>query len=121
MAVNYNSWTVAKLEKEKDKIEKAIRSKEGKERKKALSEMMAVARKNGFDVKDLIGDLGNGAPGGTKKARGKKAGSGRSTGKVAPKYRNPEDPDVTWSGRGRKPKWIEAELEKNGSLDGVAI
>jgi DNA-binding protein H-NS len=26
--------------------------------------------------------------------------------RVAPKYRHPENPDVTWSGRGRKPQWF---------------
>lgn len=25
---------------------------------------------------------------------------------VAPKYRHPENPAVTWSGSGRKPKWF---------------
>ena len=120
MTVNYSSWTVAKLEKEKTRIEKAIASKEGKERKKALAAMKAAAKKNGFDVSELLDDLGAGG-GASGKARGKKkAASRRSTGKVAPKYKNPED-GTTWSGRGRKPKWIEAEIAKNGNLEGVAL
>jgi len=37
----------------------------------------------------------------------RKAGSGaRSSGKVAPKYRNPANGE-TWTGRGKAPKWIE--------------
>ena len=119
MAVNYSGWTVAKLEKEKLKIEKAISKKEGKERQKALADMKAAAKKNGFDVSELIGDLGTAGPG---RPRGKKKASARrSTGKVAPKYRNPDDPSVTWSGRGRKPKWVEAHLEKHDDLDAVTI
>ena len=26
---------------------------------------------------------------------------------VASRYRNPDNPDVTWSGRGRRPKWFD--------------
>jgi DNA-binding protein H-NS len=35
----------------------------------------------------------------------------KKTAKVAPKYRNPDDPGQTWTGRGRKPNWLVAELE----------
>jgi DNA-binding protein H-NS len=31
--------------------------------------------------------------------------------KVAPKYRNPENPKETWSGRGVKPRWLAALVE----------
>jgi len=47
---------------------------------------------------------------GGKKAAGKKG----STGTVAPKYRDPSDPSVTWSGRGRQPVWFAAALKKRG-------
>lgn len=40
---------------------------------------------------------------------------------VAPKYQNPDDASQTWTGRGRKPKWVEAHLEQGGSLDAIAI
>ena len=31
--------------------------------------------------------------------------------KVLPKYRNPTKPAETWSGRGKQPRWIRAQLE----------
>src|SRR5512132_626361 len=31
-------------------------------------------------------------------------------GKAVQKYRNPDDPGETWSGRGRPPKWVQAAL-----------
>lgn len=40
---------------------------------------------------------------------------------VAPKYQNPEDPSQTWSGRGRKPGWVEELLAAGGSLDDCLI
>lgn len=119
MAV-YSSWTVTQLEKEKDKIEKAIAAKDGKERKKAIAAMTAAAKRNGYDVKELLADFTGSSGSGVSKVSKKKSASGKKTGKVAPKYKNPAD-GVTWSGRGRKPKWIEAHLAKHGNLDKVAL
>ncbi len=35
---------------------------------------------------------------------------------MAPKYRHPENTEITWSGRGRKPAWIVEGLEAGKSL-----
>ncbi|MEZ5450699.1 MAG: H-NS histone family protein [Thiolinea sp.] len=40
---------------------------------------------------------------------------------IPPKYRNPEDDSQTWTGRGRKPKWVEAYLQQGKDLDDLAI
>jgi len=40
---------------------------------------------------------------------------------VSPKYRNPDNPDETWAGRGRKPKWVEDHLARGASLDDLLI
>jgi len=118
---SYSTWTLAKLEKEKNKIEKAIAAKDGKERKAALAQMKAIAQRSGFDVSELLSDMGGALKAVGTKTRATSAGkAGKKTGKVAPKYKNPED-GVTWSGRGRKPKWIEAHLAKHGNLDKVAL
>jgi DNA-binding protein H-NS len=34
----------------------------------------------------------------------------RSYPEVQPKYRNPEQPSETWSGRGKRPRWVDAQL-----------
>ncbi|WP_413465895.1 H-NS family nucleoid-associated regulatory protein [Janthinobacterium sp. GW458P] len=36
-------------------------------------------------------------------------------------YRNPENPDQQWIGRGRQPLWVKSWLEKHQSLDGIRI
>lgn len=49
--------------------------------------------------------------------RGGKAGKPGRTGKrgsVAPKYRNPDDPSQTWTGRGKQPLWFAAAIKKRG-------
>jgi DNA-binding protein H-NS len=35
---------------------------------------------------------------------------------VAPKYRNPDNPSETWSGRGRQPRWLTAALKTGRKL-----
>jgi len=40
--------------------------------------------------------------------------------KVAPKYRNPANPEQTWTGRGVSPTWVQA-LKATGALDSALI
>ena len=37
------------------------------------------------------------------------------------KYANPANRAETWTGRGRKPRWVEAALKSGKSLDDLAI
>src|SRR5215468_9064064 len=46
---------------------------------------------------------------------------GGMRGKVAPKYRNPENPGETWAGRGLKPRWLAAALKSGKKLDDFVI
>ncbi|MCW2283349.1 DNA-binding protein H-NS [Rhodoblastus acidophilus] len=41
--------------------------------------------------------------------------------KVVPKYRNPASPDETWSGRGKRPKWLVKALAAGHTLDEFKI
>src|SRR3546814_19871123 len=49
----------------------------------------ALAKENGYTINELFG--------------GVKA-TGKATAKVAPKFRNPANPDHTWRGRGKHPR-----------------
>ena len=40
---------------------------------------------------------------------------------IKPRYVNPNDPVVTWSGRGRKPAWFEACLASGMTIDQLEI
>ena|ERR1700752_859648 len=40
---------------------------------------------------------------------------------VSPKYRNPERPSETWSGRGKQPRWLVAHLKSGRRIDDFAI
>ena len=41
--------------------------------------------------------------------------------KVPPKYRNPERPSETWSGRGKQPRWVGAHLRSGMKVDDILI
>ena len=58
--------------------------------------MTDVAKEYGFDIRELID--------------GRKKG-GKGT--VAVKYRDPKNPENTWTGRGRMPRWMAAATTGN--------
>ena len=41
--------------------------------------------------------------------------------KVLPKYQNPKNPTQKWSGRGRQPHWVRAQLKAGKKLDHFRI
>ena len=40
---------------------------------------------------------------------------------VVPKYRNPDDSSETWSGRGKRPRWLVALLKAGKQIDDFRI
>jgi DNA-binding protein H-NS len=41
--------------------------------------------------------------------------------KVLPKYQNPKNPTEKWSGRGRQPHWVRAQLKAGKRLEHLLI
>lgn len=41
--------------------------------------------------------------------------------RVPPKYRHPENKDLTWTGRGNKPLWVVSYLDDGGDLETLLI
>jgi len=70
--------------------------------------LAALAKEHGFTLDEVMG-------GGGRAPAAKRSGE-----KVAPKFRNPKTGE-TWSGRGRKAKWVEAELANGRKLVDFAI
>jgi DNA-binding protein H-NS len=40
---------------------------------------------------------------------------------VSPKYRNPAEPSETWAGRGKRPRWLTAQLKSGKRIDDFRI
>jgi len=62
--------------------------------------LASQAKEAGYTIDELFGAGG-----------GRKVSSRTGT-KVAPKYRNPANPDQTWTGRGKRPRWFNEALAK---------
>jgi DNA-binding protein H-NS len=45
----------------------------------------------------------------------------RKYNKVSPKYRNPDEPSETWSGRGKRPRWLTAALLTGHKIEDFVI
>lgn len=77
--------------------------------------LKAVAAEAGYSLEELFGeDAVEEAVPGRKPAR-------RRTGKVAAKYRDPEYKRLTWSGRGRMPRWLTAKVQKGHKVTDFLI
>jgi|SRR5687768_5995394 DNA-binding protein H-NS len=40
---------------------------------------------------------------------------------VLAKFRNPDDPDETWAGRGKQPRWVTQQLKSGRRLEELKI
>jgi DNA-binding protein H-NS len=79
-----------------------------------------LAKAEGYTIAELFGA----APAADRaaKAVGKpRKTAGKPTGKVAPKYRNPANPEETWAGRGQPPRWLAAEIAKGRTIEDYLI
>jgi DNA-binding protein H-NS len=104
VAIDLNSMSLKDLKDLQSQVAKAISGYEDRKKAEALQALDAKAREMGFLLSDLMGAS---AP---KKKRTVKA-----------KYANPADSSQTWTGRGRRPKWVEAALAGGKSLDSLMI
>lgn len=41
--------------------------------------------------------------------------------KLKPKYRDPQNPELVWTGRGNRPRWVAAALERGLNIDDLRI
>jgi len=85
-------------------VPKEIERRQKEEKTRFLNEMEARAAELGFDLDELIGEAG-------KKQRAS----------VAAKFRHPDHPELTWSGRGRQPRWVGKFLDEGGTLEQLKI
>lgn len=118
MKAELKTMTRKQLEKLRTDVDTALKALDLKDKKAALKAAQAAAKAHGFSLSDLTGAIpAEKAP--AKALRAKKSSDGRA--KVAPKYRNPNNADETWSGRGRAPKWMVAHLQSGGSKEDSLI
>lgn len=103
MDLDFDQMTLKEMRDLRGKLDRAINSYEDRKRRQAIAAIEEAAREHGFNLADLTG------------------GKLRRGGSVAPKYANPDDPTMTWTGRGRKPRWVQESLDQGKELDDLLI
>jgi DNA-binding protein H-NS len=101
MSVNLKNMSVAELLDLQKAIPAELEARQKEERQKLVSEFRDKAKALGINLEDLVG-------GGKAKAK---------VAKVAPKYIHPANASLTWTGRGKRPRWVSEWLDSGKTLD----
>lgn len=94
---------VEDLEKIGTHIQATIVSKKSAAREALEQDVRQRIADSGFDPDEFLG---------AHKANGQK---------IAAKYRNPENPEQTWGGRGKRPNWMSNALASGKNLNDMLI
>lgn len=92
--LNLNDMSLEELKALEKNVGAAIKSFEARKLAEARDVLTAKAKELGVSIEEVFGSKG---------AKVKKP--------VEPKYRHPENPDLTWSGRGRQPVWFKEAIQ----------
>lgn len=95
--------SVKELQELELKVRKAKANAQDRSRADLRKKIETMVADAGFKLSDIFGGRG---------------GKGRT---VAAKYVNPDDPSETWTGRGRKPRWLNAKLQEGAKLERFLI
>ncbi len=107
MSIDLKTMSRKDLTKLKTDVDKALVAAEEREKQEALKAAEKAAAEFGYSLKELSSVAG-------PRASGKR-------GKAQPKYRNPSNPEQTWSGLGRKPNWIHEALTSGADITDLEI
>ncbi len=104
--MDISGLNVKELENLQISIAKEIEKRKQSGKADALKRARQVVEELGYTLEEVLG--GKVASAGTKKP-------------VAVKYRHPENNALTWTGRGKTPKWVSEWKAANGSIDGITL
>ncbi len=104
--IDISTLTLRQLRTLVPAAQKRITELEEEQRQQAFDKVKAAAEAVGMSPAELLKHFGVGK-------RAKKP--------VKPKYRNPDNTEETWSGRGRKPDWVKAWLDAGKQLAALEI
>ena len=102
MNIDLDNMSLRELRDLRNKLDRAISTFEDRRKREALAASENAAREFGFNLADLTA----GQP---------------ARAMFAPHYPNPGDPEQTWTGRGRKPRWVQEALGAGQKLESLEI
>lgn len=108
MKPDISDLSVEDLKRLQAEAEALIASKKDQAIEDAYNQIIAIAENVGYSVEELL-ELDEQK----RKKTTRKA--------VEPRYRNKNNAEETWTGRGKQPRWLVAELEKGAKLEDFLI
>jgi len=94
--------SVPDLQAVRDQIDREIMDALDKEKCVAAQKIKEVANDLGFMIEDLLPQL-------------------LQRKELPIRYRHPEDPELTWCGKGRRPLWMIDAMEKGLTLKNLSV
>lgn len=104
-AIDLNALSLKELKQLQRDVEKAIASFEDRQKSEARAKLEEQARAMGFTLAELLEGVV------VKKTRVP----------AQAKYAHPENPSLTWSGRGRKPQWFNDAIAAGKTAEELSI
>lgn len=96
------NWSAAELLEAQKGVEIELKSRSKTAIKEAKKEILDVAKRHGLKIEDIISAQSTKEP-------------------VAVKYRNPDNPEQTWTGRGKKPTWLNQAMREGYELSDFKV
>ncbi len=104
MPIDLEKMSLKELKALQTQVTRHIADFEERRKREARKELEDKARDLGFSLEEIVG-----------------AKPSRKRAPAKAKYANPANKSETWSGRGRRPRWVEAALKSGKKLEDLAI
>lgn len=101
--------TIQELVATRDEFQVLITEKQEEEKTRLLASFQELAEQAGLTVAEVVAKLQPASTGGK---------SDKVRNPAKPKYQNPADENETWTGRGRKPHWVQNFLAEHDWQEG---
>ena len=105
--MDISQFSISDLKSLLAEIPNEIKRREKSEKKRIRKELEVLAAQSGFSLKEIMDET-------TLDSSEKKR-------VVAAKYRHPQDSNLQWSGRGRKPHWVSDFIGNGGKMEDLAV
>lgn len=109
MVIDLDNLSISELEQLKVEIDRRVVQLRESALAQARADIERIAASTGYSLDELFGQ--EKAP--ARKGVAKKV--------AADKYRNPQDAKQSWSGRGKRPRWLQALLDEGARLDDFLV
>ena len=106
--MNLADMSVEQLQQLQDQIGREIKLRRARDKKDVLSKIRAMAAAGGYTLEELV--AGAAAEEVLKPVRS-----------VAPKYQHPQKSELTWTGRGKQPRWVADVLASGKAMSDLLI